>query len=77
MHQGYQRDIIHSILHPIIFMIMLRTLTKPVSFEDCIKAIKEHAFASSDFPVIITLEDHLPASLQAVAALVNRIVEFN
>lgn len=46
------------------------TLTKPVAFEDCILAIKENAFVVTEFPVIITLEDHLPSSLQAVAARV-------
>ncbi|GJP31053.1 hypothetical protein CLOM_g8191 [Closterium sp. NIES-68] len=44
------------------------TLTKPVGFDDCIKAIKEHAFVASEYPVIITLEDHLTAPLQAKAA---------
>ncbi|CAI5516313.1 unnamed protein product [Closterium sp. Naga37s-1] len=44
------------------------TLTKPVGFADCITAIKEHAFVASEYPVIITLEDHLTAPLQAKAA---------
>ncbi|CAI5960442.1 unnamed protein product [Closterium sp. NIES-64] len=44
------------------------TLTRPVGFAECIRAIKEHAFAVSDYPVIITLEDHLPPPLQAIAA---------
>ena len=48
-----------------------RTLTAPVDFEKCIKAIKEHAFVNSDFPVIITFEDHLTAPLQAKAAEVT------
>ncbi|CAI5995541.1 unnamed protein product [Closterium sp. NIES-64] len=44
------------------------TLTKPVGFADCITAIKEHAFVVSEYPVIITLEDHLTAPLQEKAA---------
>eukprot|EP01018_Ginkgo_biloba_P000727 Gb_02010 [translate_table: standard] len=42
-----------------------RTLTTPVEFIKCIKSIKEHAFVASQYPVIITLEDHLTRELQA------------
>lgn len=45
-----------------------RTFTAPVKFIKCIKSIKEHAFDVSDYPVIITLEDHLTTELQAKAA---------
>ncbi|KAJ7283091.1 hypothetical protein O6H91_Y348500 [Diphasiastrum complanatum] len=45
-----------------------RTLTTPVQLDKCIAAIKEHAFIASEFPVIITLEDHLTPPLQALAA---------
>lgn len=31
---------------------------------ECLKAIKKHAFASSDYPVIITIENHCKAALQ-------------
>lgn len=52
-----------------------RTLTTPVDFEQCIVAIKDYAFVKSEYPVIITFEDHLPASLQAkVAEIVNRVL---
>lgn len=44
------------------------TLTSPVAFEKCIKAIKANAFVSSKYPVVITLEDHLSSPLQALAA---------
>ncbi|XP_042011547.1 phosphoinositide phospholipase C 2-like [Salvia splendens] len=44
------------------------TLTSPVKLIKCLKAIREHAFAASDYPVIITLEDHLNQELQAVVA---------
>lgn len=45
-----------------------RTLTSPVSFKTCLIAIKENAFVKSDYPVVVTLEDHLPPELQAKAA---------
>ncbi|XP_051143842.1 phosphoinositide phospholipase C 6-like isoform X2 [Andrographis paniculata] len=45
-----------------------RTLTTPVSLIKCFKSIKEHAFVKSPYPVIITLEDHLTADLQAKVA---------
>lgn len=45
-----------------------RTLTAPVELLRCLKSIKEHAFAASPYPVIITLEDHLTSDLQAKAA---------
>ncbi|GMJ14468.1 hypothetical protein like AT2G40116 [Hibiscus trionum] len=45
-----------------------RTLTSPVSLKQCLTSIKEYAFVSSPYPVIITLEDHLTPELQAKAA---------
>ncbi|XP_020205631.1 phosphoinositide phospholipase C 6 [Cajanus cajan] len=45
-----------------------RTLTAPVSLIQCLKSIKEYAFVKSEYPVIITLEDHLTPFLQAKAA---------
>ncbi|KAJ4720066.1 Phosphoinositide phospholipase C [Melia azedarach] len=60
------RDDIH-VLHG-------RTLTTPVSLIKCLKSIRDHAFVSSPYPVIITLEDHLTADLQAkVAEMVTQI----
>ncbi|CAM6027244.1 unnamed protein product [Sphagnum balticum] len=44
------------------------TLTAPVEFDKCISAIKENAFVASQYPVIITLEDHLTSNLQKKAA---------
>ncbi|XP_051213432.1 phosphoinositide phospholipase C 2 isoform X1 [Lolium perenne] len=41
-----------------------RTLTTPVSLLKCLRSIKEYAFVASPYPVIITLEDHLPPELQ-------------
>ncbi|GAB2263221.1 hypothetical protein Droror1_Dr00004218 [Drosera rotundifolia] len=44
------------------------TLTSPVELSKCLQAIKENAFLASEYPVIITLEDHLDAKLQAKVA---------
>jgi phosphatidylinositol phospholipase C delta len=37
----------------------------------CLKSIKEHAFTASTYPLVITLEDHLTADLQAKVAEVK------
>lgn len=37
----------------------------------CFKSIKEHAFVASEYPVVITLEDHLTPDLQAKVAEVS------
>ncbi|KAJ0101424.1 hypothetical protein Patl1_06614 [Pistacia atlantica] len=51
-----------------------RTLTAPVSLIKCLKSIKDYAFSTSPYPVIITLEDHLPPDLQAkVAEMLNQV----
>jgi hypothetical protein len=47
-----------------------RTLTTPVSLIKCLRSIKKHAFVASPYPVIITLEDHLPSQLQEKVAKV-------
>ncbi|XP_074358465.1 phosphoinositide phospholipase C 4-like [Apium graveolens] len=44
------------------------TLTPPVDLLKCLRSIKEHAFATSPYPVVITLEDHLTSDLQAKVA---------
>ncbi|KAK4757631.1 hypothetical protein SAY87_018932 [Trapa incisa] len=50
-----------------------RTLTTPVELIKCLKSIREYAFAASEYPVVITLEDHLTADLQAkVAEMITR-----
>uniref|UniRef100_A0A0D9X399 Phosphoinositide phospholipase C n=1 Tax=Leersia perrieri TaxID=77586 RepID=A0A0D9X399_9ORYZ len=48
-----------------------RTLTTPVSLLKCLVSIKQYAFVASPYPVIITLEDHLPPDLQDKAAKVQ------
>ncbi|KAK0593676.1 hypothetical protein LWI29_010500 [Acer saccharum] len=44
------------------------TLTTPVELIKCLRSIKEHAFVASEYPVVITLEDHLTPDLQAKVA---------
>ncbi|KAK1428002.1 hypothetical protein QVD17_16810 [Tagetes erecta] len=44
------------------------TLTAPVKLNKCLEAIKTHAFVASEYPVILTLEDHLTPDLQAKVA---------
>jgi len=34
------------------------TMTSKIKFRDVIKSIKEHAFVSSEYPVILSIEDH-------------------
>ncbi|KAJ6424823.1 hypothetical protein OIU84_025567 [Salix udensis] len=49
------------------------TLTNPVDLLVCLKAIKDNAFQASEYPVVITFEDHLPENLQAqVAEMVTK-----
>ena len=42
----------------------------------CFKSIKEHAFVASEYPVVITLEDHLTPDLQAKVAEVKFVFVF-
>ncbi|KAI3447783.1 hypothetical protein Pfo_004448 [Paulownia fortunei] len=44
------------------------TLTTSVKLIKCLRAIRENAFVTSEYPVIITLEDHLTPELQAKVA---------
>ncbi|CAI0540673.1 unnamed protein product, partial [Linum tenue] len=44
------------------------TLTAPVDLLHCLRAIKENAFEASEYPVVITFEDHLPPHLQSKVA---------
>ncbi|XP_074303053.1 phosphoinositide phospholipase C 2-like [Silene latifolia] len=49
------------------------TMTSPVELIKCLEAIKENAFYASEYPVIITFEDHLDSLLQAkVAQMVTK-----
>jgi phosphatidylinositol phospholipase C delta len=53
-----------------------RTLTTPVALIKCLTSIKEYAFVASEYPVVITLEDHLTPDLQAKVAQVISYLEF-
>lgn len=51
-------------------LLLCRTLTSPVKLIKCLRSIKKHAFSASEYPVVITLEDHLTTDLQALVAKV-------
>ncbi|KAK2640990.1 hypothetical protein Ddye_022753 [Dipteronia dyeriana] len=44
------------------------TLTSPVDLVKCLLAIKDNAFVASEYPVVVTFEDHLTPNLQAQVA---------
>ncbi|GLT78947.1 hypothetical protein SLA2020_504640 [Shorea laevis] len=49
------------------------TWTTPVKLIKCLRSIKKYAFVASEYPVVITLEDHLTPDLRAkVAKMVTR-----
>uniref|UniRef100_A0A1J3DXN5 Phosphoinositide phospholipase C n=1 Tax=Noccaea caerulescens TaxID=107243 RepID=A0A1J3DXN5_NOCCA len=45
------------------------TLTSTEDLQKCLNAVKENAFQVSDYPVVLTLEDHLPPNLQKKVAM--------
>lgn len=60
------------------------TLTTKIKFVDVIRTIKEHAFATSEYPVILSIEDNcsLPqqrkmASLMQVSCKWKKVVEMD
>ncbi|KAF7658022.1 hypothetical protein LDENG_00018360 [Lucifuga dentata] len=50
------------------------TRTTKIKFEDVVKAINEHAFVTSDFPVILSIEEHCPIEQQRQMARIFREV---
>ncbi|KAK3022799.1 hypothetical protein RJ639_046901 [Escallonia herrerae] len=52
----------------VLYFKDLWTLTTPVELIKCLMSIKEHAFTTSEYPVVVTLEDHLTPDLQAKVA---------
>ena len=52
--------------NPIIFHG--HTLTTKIKFKDVLKTIKEHAFVSSPFPLILSIENHCCLQQQKVMA---------
>uniref|UniRef100_A0A3Q3H050 1-phosphatidylinositol 4,5-bisphosphate phosphodiesterase gamma n=1 Tax=Kryptolebias marmoratus TaxID=37003 RepID=A0A3Q3H050_KRYMA len=57
---------------PIIYHGWSRT-TK-IKFEDVVKAINEHAFVTSDFPLILSIEEHCPLDQQRQMARIFKDV---
>lgn len=55
----------------LLFADDLRTLTSTEDLQKCLNAVKENAFQVSDYPVVLTLEDHLPPKLQKKVATVR------
>jgi hypothetical protein len=53
------------------FLYVGRTLCNPAPVVDLLKAIKEHAFVASEYPVVLTIENHLPIPLQKLLAQVR------
>ncbi|CAL5189653.1 unnamed protein product [Lathyrus oleraceus] len=50
------------------------TLTSSVKLRDCLNAIRDNAFEASEYPVVITFEDHITPPLQRkVAKMVDDI----
>ena len=44
------------------------TLTSAISFEDAVKSVKKAAFVASEYPVIITIENHCSVPQQKIQA---------
>lgn len=49
------------------------TLTTKIKFLDVIKTIKEHAFATSEYPVILSIEDHCSLPQQRKMAIAMQV----
>ncbi|XP_047208932.1 1-phosphatidylinositol 4,5-bisphosphate phosphodiesterase gamma-2 isoform X2 [Girardinichthys multiradiatus] len=50
------------------------TRTTKIKFEDVVKAINEHAFVTTDFPVILSIEEHCPIEQQRQMARIFKEV---
>ncbi|XP_028286873.1 1-phosphatidylinositol 4,5-bisphosphate phosphodiesterase gamma-2 [Parambassis ranga] len=50
------------------------TRTTKIKFEDVVKAINDHAFVASDFPVILSIEEHCPLEQQRQMARIFKDV---
>ncbi|XP_068169508.1 1-phosphatidylinositol 4,5-bisphosphate phosphodiesterase gamma-2 isoform X2 [Antennarius striatus] len=50
------------------------TRTTKIKFEDVVKVINEHAFVTSEFPVILSIEEHCPVEQQRQMARIFRDV---
>ncbi|XP_035012016.1 1-phosphatidylinositol 4,5-bisphosphate phosphodiesterase gamma-2 isoform X1 [Hippoglossus stenolepis] len=50
------------------------TRTTKIKFEDVVKAINDHAFVTSDFPLILSIEEHCPLEQQRQMARIFKDV---
>ncbi|XP_048507908.1 1-phosphatidylinositol 4,5-bisphosphate phosphodiesterase gamma-1-like isoform X2 [Athalia rosae] len=50
------------------------SITKKVEFSDVIKTIKEYAFVTTDYPLILSIEDHCTVAQQRVMATIMKDV---
>uniref|UniRef100_A0A8C5FYG6 Phosphoinositide phospholipase C n=1 Tax=Gouania willdenowi TaxID=441366 RepID=A0A8C5FYG6_GOUWI len=50
------------------------TRTTKIKFEDVVRAINDHAFVTSDFPVILSIEEHCPLEQQRQMARIFKEV---
>ncbi|KAK4492094.1 hypothetical protein RD792_002891 [Penstemon davidsonii] len=68
--RGIELDIWPNSTKDDVHVLHGRTVTTPVELIRCLKSIRDHAFSTSPYPVIITLEDHLTQTpdLQAKVA---------
>lgn len=57
---------------PIIYHGM--TLTSKILFEDVIKAIKEHGFTKSSFPIVLSIENHCSVPQQQIMVQILKSV---
>nr|XP_055030927.1 1-phosphatidylinositol 4,5-bisphosphate phosphodiesterase gamma-2-like isoform X2 [Misgurnus anguillicaudatus] len=51
-----------------------RTITSKIMLKDVVKAINDHAFATSDYPVVLSIEEHCNTKQQKVMAQMFRDV---
>ncbi|XP_065139538.1 1-phosphatidylinositol 4,5-bisphosphate phosphodiesterase gamma-2-like [Paramisgurnus dabryanus] len=45
-----------------------RTMTSKIKFKDVVKAINDHAFATSEYPVVLSIEEHCDVKQQKMMA---------
>uniref|UniRef100_A0A8C2BCI2 Phosphoinositide phospholipase C n=1 Tax=Cyprinus carpio TaxID=7962 RepID=A0A8C2BCI2_CYPCA len=51
-----------------------RTMTSKIKFKDVVKAINDHAFATSEYPVVLSIEEHCDVKQQKMMAQVFKDV---
>lgn len=53
------------------------TLTTKIKFIDVVKTIKEHAFATSEYPLILSIEDNCSVPQQKKMATLLQVLDFS